>query len=149
MLIHYCSVFPRWGKFLSQFHIFWFTQLMKHMQAYIPASIYLCGTPLSKKQGWRGWGANWESSTDIYTLRLVCQSHSSLCEPMECNLPGSSVHGISQARISEQIAISFSRGSSQPKDWTHGSFDCIGRWILLPLLHLGNPIYITMCKIDS
>ena len=37
---------------------------------------------------------------------------------MDCNLPGSSVHGIFQARIVEGIAISFSRGSSQPRDWT-------------------------------
>ena len=38
---------------------------------------------------------------------------------MDCNLPVSSIHGISQARILEQIAIFFSRGSSQPKDQTH------------------------------
>ena len=44
---------------------------------------------------------------------------------------GSSVHGISQARILEWVAISFSRGSSLPKDQTHVSwFSCIDRWIL-------------------
>ena len=37
---------------------------------------------------------------------------------MDGSLPGSSVHGISQARILEWVAISFSRGSSQPRDWT-------------------------------
>ena len=37
---------------------------------------------------------------------------------MDCNQPGSSVHGISQARILEWVMISFSRGSSQPGDWT-------------------------------
>ena len=37
---------------------------------------------------------------------------------MDCSLPGSSVHGILQARILEQVAIPFSRGSSQPRDWT-------------------------------
>ena len=41
-----------------------------------------------------------------------------LCDPMDCSPPGSSVHGILQARILEQVAISFSRGSSQPRDWT-------------------------------
>ena len=51
-----------------------------------------------------------------------------LCDPRVCSPPGSSVHGISQARILEWIAISFSRGSSWPRDWTHIS--CIGRWIL-------------------
>ena len=50
------------------------------------------------------------------------------CNPMDCNPPDSSVHGISQARILEWVAISFSRGSSRPRDWTCVS--CIGRQIL-------------------
>ena len=45
-----------------------------------------------------------------------------------CSLPGSSVHEISQARILEWLAISFSGGSSQSRDWTHVS--CVGRQIL-------------------
>ena len=50
---------------------------------------------------------------------------------MDYSPPGSSVHGISQARILEWIAISFSRGSSQSRDWTHIScIFCIGRKIL-------------------
>ena len=44
-----------------------------------------------------------------------CQT---LSDPMDCSLPGSSVHGILQARILEWVAISFSKGSLQPKDWT-------------------------------
>ena len=39
------------------------------------------------------------------------------CNPMDCNLPGFSVHGVFQTRILEQVAISFSRGSSRPRDW--------------------------------
>ena len=50
------------------------------------------------------------------------------CESMGCSPPGSSVHGISQARILEWVAISFSRGSSWFRDWTEVA--CIGRWIL-------------------
>ena len=42
----------------------------------------------------------------------VTQSCPTLCDPMDCNLPGSSVHGILQARILEWVAIFFSRGSS-------------------------------------
>ena len=42
-------------------------------------------------------------------------------DPKGCSLPGSSVHCISQARILQQVAISFSRGSSQPRDWTQVS----------------------------
>ena len=43
---------------------------------------------------------------------LVAQSYLTLCDPMDCGLPGSSVRDISQARILEWVAISFSRGSS-------------------------------------
>ena len=59
---------------------------------------------------------------------LVTISCPTLCNPMDCSLPGSSVHGISQARILEWVAIPFSRGSSWPRDQTHVS--CIGRRIL-------------------
>ena len=42
----------------------------------------------------------------------------SFVTPIDCSPPGSSVHGISQSRILKWVAISFSRGSSQPGDWT-------------------------------
>ena len=48
----------------------------------------------------------------------VAQSCLTLCNPMDCSLPGSSIHGIFQAKILEWTAISFSRGSSQPRDRT-------------------------------
>ena len=51
-----------------------------------------------------------------------------LCHPMDCSLPGSAVHGLSQARILECVAIPFFRGSSQIRDWIHTS--CISRWVL-------------------
>ena len=41
-----------------------------------------------------------------------------LCDPMDCSLPCSSIHGIFQTRVLEWVAISFSRGSSQPRDRT-------------------------------
>ena len=44
------------------------------------------------------------------------QGPSGVCDPMGCSLPGSSAHGILQARVLDWVAISFSRGSSQPKD---------------------------------
>ena len=40
------------------------------------------------------------------------------CDPMDCSPPGSSVHGISRARILKCVAVSFFRGSSQPRDWS-------------------------------
>ena len=51
----------------------------------------------------------------------VAQLCPTLCDPMDCSLPGSSVHGIFQARIMEWVAISFSRGSSWPRDQTRVS----------------------------
>ena len=51
----------------------------------------------------------------------VAQSCLTLLDPMDCSLPGSSFHGIFQARVLEWVAFSFSRGSSQPRDRTHAS----------------------------
>ena len=45
----------------------------------------------------------------------------SLCDPMDCSLSGSSVHGILQARVLEWVAVPFSKGSSQPRDQTQVS----------------------------
>ena len=57
----------------------------------------------------------------IVTESEVAQSCPTLCNPKDCSPPGSSVHGIFQARVLEWVAISFSRGSSQPRDWTRVS----------------------------
>ena len=51
----------------------------------------------------------------------VTQSCPTLYNPVDCNLPGFSIHGILQARILEWVAIPFSRGSSQFRDWTQVS----------------------------
>ena len=48
----------------------------------------------------------------------VAQSCTTLCDPMDCSPPGSSIHGMFQARVLEWVAISFSRGSSRPGDQT-------------------------------
>ena len=63
-----------------------------------------------------------------YFVVLVSKSCLTFLSPMDCRRPGSSVHRISQARILEWVTISLSRGSSQPRDQTHGF--CIGRQIL-------------------
>ena len=62
---------------------------------------------------------NWKQEGNIcLSWNEVAQSCPTLWDPMNCSLSGSSVHGIFQARILEWVAISFSRGSSQPRDWT-------------------------------
>ena len=67
---------------------------------------------------------------------LITQSCPTLCEPMNCSLPSSSVHEVSQARILKWVAISYSRESSWPRDLTYIS--CIDRWILYNCA-TGNP----------
>ena len=57
--------------------------------------------------------------------------HPTLCNTVDYSPPGSSVHGILQARILEWVTMPFSRGSSPPRDRTHISYNaCIGRWVL-------------------
>ena len=76
-------------------------------------------------------------------MHLVTQSCPTCCNPMNCIPPGSSVHGILQARILEWVAISSSRGSSGPRDWGRLScVSCIGRQILCPLSHLGSSVVL-------
>ena len=69
-----------------------------------------------------------------------------LCDPMDCSPPGSSVHGISQARILKWVAISFSRGSSQPRDRTHVSWVASGFFTTEPL---GKPSGTLKVKVKS
>ena len=78
---------------------------------------------------------------------LIAQSCLTLCNPMDCSPPGFSVHRILQARILEWVAISFSRGSSQPRNWTKVSY-IAGRfftiWVTILLLNISK-----LCIYDS
>ena len=83
----------------------------------------------------------------LFGRRIRAQLCLTLCDPMVCSPTGFSVHGISQARILEWVAMPFSRGSSQPRDQTWGLLHC--RQILYHLSHQGsllNPIDITTWK---
>ena len=65
-----------------------------------------------------------ESESEVAELCLT------LCNPVDCSVPGSSVHGILQAKILECVAISFSTGSSQPRDRTEVSHIAVRRFTL-------------------
>ena len=69
---------------------------------------------------------------NLYSMRAkLLQSYLTLGNSMDCSPLGSYVHGILQARILRWVAISSSRGSSQPKDQTHvPSVSCTGRRVL-------------------
>ena len=92
---------------------------------------FLCSLGLAPKpypslthtSGWdrengKGSEGGWVA---LRALAKSLQSCPTLHNPIDCSPPGSSVHGISQARILEWVAISLCRGSSQPKDWTRVS----------------------------
>ena len=72
----------------------------------------------------------------------VAQSCLTLCDPMDCSLPGSSIRGIFQARVLDWVAISFSRRSSRPRDWTWVSL-IVGRhftvWTTRGVLYTLHP----------
>ena len=76
---------------------------------------------------------------------LVTQLCLTLCNLMDCSPPGSSVHGILQARRLGLVAMPFSRGSSQPRDWTAAS-RFVGRfftiWAISVYICLNNEISI-------
>ena len=77
-----------------------------------------------------------KAALNIYIQKLcLCakslQLCSTLCDPVDCSLPGSCVHRILQARILDWVAVPSSGGSSQPRKRTGISYvSCIGRWVL-------------------
>ena len=89
------------------------------------------GAPFKRedlKPPWRHWNAFFDWYNCVHAqLRLTP------CDPMDCSLPGSSVHGILQARILEWVDMPSSRGLSGPEDQTH---PC-----LLHLLHCRRFLY--------
>ena len=91
---------------------------------------------------------NGESSIDIYTLCMhakLLQWCLTLCDAMDCSPPGSSDHGILQARILEWVVMSSSRGSSRLRDPTRVSYaSCTGSGFFTT-----NTTYIGWCKITA
>ena len=88
----------------------------------------------------------WETTKNSKLSNYACmcaeslQSCLTLCNPMDCSLPGSSTHRILQARIWECVVKLSSRGSSPPRDRTCISYiSCTGRPVLYHQHHLGSP----------
>ena len=112
------------GDCPNGFCIFAFHQFIKIM-SHLTLLLYLSNASLiplntSPAPGLKQkkWFQNSFRFIEQYICMLVAQSCPSLCDPTDCSPPGFSVHGILQARILECVAIPFSRGTSQPRDWT-------------------------------
>ena len=85
-------------------------------------------------------GQEWMTEhVHIYTRVSISQSCLTLWDPLDCSLPGSSIHGIFQARILEWIAISFSRGSSRPSHRIQVSLVAGALFTLYLLSYQGSP----------
>ena len=94
-------------------------------------------------------------SLDPFGLFMPAQLCLTFCDPVDYTLPDSSVHGILQAGILEQVVISFFKGSSQPRYQTHNScVSCIGRQILYQLSHQVSKVsmklfqYLSILRIE-
>ena len=71
---------------------------------------------------------------------MLLQSYLTLGNPVDCSLPGSTVHGLLQTRILKWVAMPSSGGSSPPRDWICVS--CVfytGKWVLCHYIHRGAP----------
>ena len=78
-------------------------------------------------------------------LCLVAQSCPTLCDPMDCSLPGFSVDRILQARILERVAMPSFRGASQPRNWTQVS--CIAGGFFISWTTRETPMWVYLCRI--
>ena len=99
----FCMLLVSWGWFLS------FNLCSIQIFLFLPTLLEY------------SWHITWYKFK-VYNVIILClpakslQSCPTLCNPMRCSLPGSSIHGILQARILEWVAISSSKGSSRPRN---------------------------------
>ena len=110
----------RWNP-RKDWDIFW-CELNSHLKLIMPLS-YLSshrfGSHTWLRLAHRAVSSSSFPFSYIRSLLWCAQSCPTLCNPMDCSPPGSSVHGILHARLLEWVAISFSRGSFWPRDQTH------------------------------
>ena len=84
-------------------------------------------------------------SHDLCMCAKSLQSCLTLCDPMNCSLPGSCVHGILQARRLEWVAMPFSRGPSRTRDQTYVSYvSYIGTWVLSQIVKMVKNCHIRL-----
>ena len=109
--IKYCTIFSIYVQYSSA----WLDRSHYSFQ-WIPCGLNSLEEEYLKLRG--DSRARLWSESESESESEVTPSCPTLCDPVDCSLPSSSVHGILQARILEWVAISFSRGSSQPRDRT-------------------------------
>ena len=123
----------------------YFSQLLQRADS-LEKTLMLGKTEGGRRRGWQRmrWldgitelGCMWVWADCGSWWSEAAQKYPTLCDPTDCSLPGFSIHGIFQARVLEWVAISFSRGSSWPRNWTPGLLHC--RQGIYPLSHQRSP----------
>ena len=107
----------------ARFASLWQNPWWVHTEDLCPFQSFLMSnidfTAPRRDEGWMVFPLVCFLTSCVCVCVCVCtQSHLTLCNPMDCNPPGSSVHGIFQARMLEQVTILSARGSSWPRDQT-------------------------------
>ena len=115
-----CSIFQNFIHFLWLNNI---PCICTHHILFTHSFVYSCLSCLHISAVVNIIAVNIGEQVSIWVCVWVCVlSHIWLCDPVDCSPPGSSVHGLLQARTLEWVAISFSSGSSWPRDWTQVSY---------------------------
>ena len=124
---------------LTQTHVRWFSNAIQPFHSLSPL-LFLLSIFSSIRGLCNEWALciRWPNCTAC--LCLVVQSRPTLCDSMDFSLPGSSVHGILQARILEWVAIPSSRASSPPKDQTQ--FSCTTSQVLPLWKHISHFLWL-------
>ena len=104
-------------QMLSFVPYFWYNIIKTTVYCLVTTRIIYSIPP----SGIRSTHVEWGLYSEVKSL-----NHVRLCDPVDCSLPGSSIHGIFQSGVLEWVAISFFRGSSQPRDWAQVSL-IVGR----------------------
>ena len=91
-----------------------------HAYRFLRRQVRWSGSPISLRVLHRGYGP-YSIVNERESESEVTQSCRTLCDSIVCSLPGFFIHGIFPVRVPEWVAISYSRGSSQPRGWTRVS----------------------------
>ena len=123
--------------------------ILRIFMAYLVAQIGWCHSDRSSLVFASSWGSSncFFPEKSHFVFKCSVCAYPTFCGPVDCSLPGSSVHGIFQARILERVAISYSRGSS----WPRVCFLCLLHWQAdsLPLAPHGRPMYLNVLGSSS
>ena len=129
---------------VNNFHAYGFFHILKYFLKLDSQKLHYW---IRKKEHWWLWRDCQNILMRISCVCLVAQSCPTLCDPMDCSLPGSSAHGIFQARILVWVAISYSRGSCWPRDRTQVSCGSRnGRCILIQMFLVSIPFHLSFSK---